>query len=77
MGLNTIDELGEVLHKIKNLDSQTDIEQKVQFSEEIFLDCLVLSSTSNILKKCVKAVDVFTTTYDNRLFAERIVCVCI
>ncbi|KAJ8921743.1 hypothetical protein NQ315_010653 [Exocentrus adspersus] len=73
VGLQTVNEIGEVLREANNLDTEWEIEERVSHADETLLDCLVLSSASSILKKCIEAVDVFTSTYEQTEFANKII----
>ncbi|CAH0552909.1 unnamed protein product [Brassicogethes aeneus] len=72
LGVKTVNEVGNIIRQLNALDSQLEIKDRVQYSEEIFLDCMVLSSASTILKKCVENVDVFTSTYEPTEFTEKL-----
>ncbi|XP_018564152.1 non-structural maintenance of chromosomes element 4 homolog A isoform X2 [Anoplophora glabripennis] len=73
VGLQTVNELGEVIREANNLDTEWKIDDRVQYADETLLDCLVLSSASSVLKKCIEAVDVFTSTYEQSEFTNRII----
>lgn len=72
VGLQTVNEVGEILREANTLNIEVDIEERVGNADETLLDCLVLSSASGILKRCIEAVDVFTSTYDAPEFAEKV-----
>ncbi|XP_060527391.1 non-structural maintenance of chromosomes element 4 homolog A-like [Cylas formicarius] len=72
VGLAAVNEVGEILKEANILDNEIAIEERVGNADETVLDCLVLSSASGILKRCIEAVDVFTSTYDGRDFADKI-----
>lgn len=61
------------MREINNLDTECKIDDRVKYADETLLDCLVLSSASSVLKKCVDAVDVFTSTYEQNEFTNKIV----
>ncbi|CAG9837777.1 unnamed protein product [Diabrotica balteata] len=73
VSLNTVNEIGSVLREANSLDTECDITQRVGNADETFLDCLVLSSASSVLKRCVTAVDIFTSTYDSREYSNNII----
>nr|XP_023012935.1 non-structural maintenance of chromosomes element 4 homolog A-like isoform X1 [Leptinotarsa decemlineata] len=73
VGLNTVKDIGEVLREVNNLDNEWKIDERVEHADETLLDCMVLSSASNILKKCIEAVDVFTSTYEQSEFSNKII----
>ncbi|KAJ8971366.1 hypothetical protein NQ317_016561 [Molorchus minor] len=73
VGLQTVNQLGEVLREANTLDTECKIDERVEHADETLLDCLVLSSSSTLLKKCVEAVDVFTSTYEQCEFISRII----
>lgn len=73
VGLQTVNELGKVLLEVNSLHSEWNIDDRVEHADETLLDCLVLSSSSTILKKCIEAVDVFTSTYEQSEFTNKIV----
>lgn len=73
MGLNTAKEIGEVLKEANSLDTEWKIDERVEHADETLMDCMVLSSASSILKKCIAAVDVFTSTYEQAEFSNKIV----
>lgn len=73
VGLNTVNELGNVLREANALDTEWNIDDRVEHADETYLDCLVLSSASSVLKKCIHAVDVFTSTYDPSEYSSHIV----
>lgn len=73
MGFNTVNEIGEVLKEANSLDTECKIDERVEYADETLLDCLVLSSASSILKKCIEAVDVVTSTYEQSEFCNKIV----
>lgn len=75
VGLNTVNEIGEVLKEANSLDTEWKIDERVEHADETLLDCLVLSSASSILKKCIEAVDVFTSTYEQTEFSKKIVSI--
>ncbi|KAK9880215.1 hypothetical protein WA026_010089 [Henosepilachna vigintioctopunctata] len=64
LGLQTAIDVGDILKEINNLEEEYSIEQRVDRTDETLLDCMVLSSTSNILVKCIHAVDLSSTSYD-------------
>lgn len=68
-----MNKLGDVLREANRLDTEWNIEERVEHADETLLDCLVLSSASSLLKKCIEAVDVFTSTYDQTEFSDKIV----
>lgn len=72
-GLSTVNELGDVIREANRLDIEWNIEERVEHTDETLLDCLVLSSASSLLKKCIETVDVFTSTYDQSEFSNKIV----
>lgn len=73
--MNTVNEIGEVLKEANSLDTEWKIDERVEHADETLLDCLVLSSASSILKKCIEAVDVFTSTYEQTEFSKKIVSI--
>ncbi|KAG5898825.1 hypothetical protein JTB14_018785 [Gonioctena quinquepunctata] len=73
VGLNTVREIGEVLREVNSLDTESKIDDRVEHADETLLDCLVLSSASSILKKCIESVDVFTSTYEQSEFSNKII----
>ncbi|KAJ8932281.1 hypothetical protein NQ314_014773 [Rhamnusium bicolor] len=73
VGLQSVNELGNVLREANSLDTEWKIDERVEHADETLLDCLVLSSASDLLKKCIEAVDVFTSTYEQSEFTNKIV----
>lgn len=73
VGIQTVNEVGEILREANTLDTEVEIEERVGNADETLLDCLVLSSASGILKRCIEAVDVFTSTYDSAEFAAKVI----
>ncbi|CAG9765109.1 unnamed protein product [Ceutorhynchus assimilis] len=72
IGLQTVNEIHEILLEANELNGEVSIEKKVENADETLLDSMVISSSSDLLKKCIEAVDVFTVTYDANEFADKI-----
>ncbi|XP_050312219.1 non-structural maintenance of chromosomes element 4 homolog A isoform X2 [Anthonomus grandis grandis] len=72
VGLQTVTEVGQILREVNQLNLDVEFEERVGNADETLLDCLVLSSASGILKRCIETVDVFTSTYDPREFGDKI-----
>nr|CAH7754355.1 unnamed protein product [Callosobruchus chinensis] len=71
-GLVAATELRNVVQEANALDSECNIDDRIEHSDETLLDCLVISSASCLLKKCVESVDVFVATYEQIEFANNI-----
>ncbi|VEN56784.1 unnamed protein product [Callosobruchus maculatus] len=71
-GLGAATELRGVVQEANALDSECSIDNRIEHSDETLLDCLVISSASGLLKKCVESVDVFVDTYEQIEFANNI-----
>lgn len=71
--MQTIRKIQSILTEINLLNDQCDLRERVSYPEEILLDSVVLSSTSNALLKCTRAVEVFNATYEPLEFANKIV----
>ncbi|XP_044756668.1 EP300-interacting inhibitor of differentiation 3 [Coccinella septempunctata] len=72
LGLQTVTEVGNILKEINELEREYSIEQRVEQTDETFLDCMVLSSSSGILVKCLNAVDISTASYEPTEFSEKL-----
>uniref|UniRef100_A0A1Y1N8M7 Non-structural maintenance of chromosomes element 4 n=1 Tax=Photinus pyralis TaxID=7054 RepID=A0A1Y1N8M7_PHOPY len=72
-GLNTIKDLGEVLHEVKQIDDQCPFVNRVEFLDETLLQHVVLSTAGGLLVKCIENVDIFTSTYEPTEFASKII----
>ncbi|XP_045468949.1 EP300-interacting inhibitor of differentiation 3 [Harmonia axyridis] len=72
LGLATVTEVGNILKEINNLEREYTIEQRVEQTDETFLDCMVLSSSSGILVKCINALDISTATYEPKEFSDKL-----
>ncbi|KAH1028201.1 non-structural maintenance of chromosomes element 4 homolog A [Dendroctonus ponderosae] len=72
MGLETAQEIGDILQQANALNEEVRIEDRVQNADETLLDFKVISSASEIMKKCIHSVDVFTATYEPAEFALKL-----
>lgn len=73
MGLTTVTELGGVLQQVNELDNECKIDERVEHADETLLDCLVISQTSSVLKKCSEVVDVSTSVYEQSEYTDKVV----
>lgn len=73
LGIQTVTEVGNILKNINELGREYTIEQRVEQTDETFLDCMVLSCSSRIIVKCINAVDISTCTYESTEFSDRLV----
>ncbi|CAH2005022.1 unnamed protein product [Acanthoscelides obtectus] len=71
-GLSAASKLQDVVHEANVLDNECKIDERIEHSDETLLDCMVISSSSSLLKKFVEHVDVFTTNYEQTEFAANI-----
>lgn len=73
MDFNTVTEVGTILREANQINAEVDIEERVDQANETLLDCMVVSSASRILAKCIDTLDVFTAGYEANEFASKIV----
>ncbi|CAG9859011.1 unnamed protein product, partial [Phyllotreta striolata] len=73
IGLQTINGVKKVLKKADKLDNEWKIEDRVARADVTCLDVSVLASSSSILKKCLRTVDISMCTYDANEFSQGII----
>ncbi|CAG9823432.1 unnamed protein product [Phaedon cochleariae] len=73
VGLQSVKDIGDVIREANSLDTECNIDDRVDQADETLLDCMILSSASSLLKRCIEAVDVFTSTYEQSEFSNKII----
>ncbi|XP_063911718.1 non-structural maintenance of chromosomes element 4 homolog A-like [Zophobas morio] len=76
LGLETAEEIGEIISETNVLETEYDISKRYQYAEETLLDSMVLSSASGILVKCIESLDVNAESYIPAEFASNIMSYC-
>lgn len=73
VGLHVIKEVYDVLKKVKTLDQECDIRNRVEKVDETVIDSSILSSASKVVTNCINALQVSESNYDPIEFAKKLV----
>lgn len=71
--MTTSQALGEIIQKAEKLFLESDIEERVEHTDEVLLDAKLIHSTSSVLQNVTDAIEASVDSYEPDDLAKRIV----
>lgn len=75
VGLHVAEKVYDVLQEVKTLDEECHIKDRLDKVDEFVMDAHILSSASDVVIKCVSALQLSVSSYDPTEFANKLVCI--